>query len=139
MSQFLYPFFVEENLPVRRLDLPYKFGANSSQTQPKSNFSHELLSILTRFWATNSSDRRTSHESIFSVDGTATGLLGLDLPICARLRLNQAFILSRFNPRCLCTNSPCPCHTSELSENPSGKPRTPLPVIYKFVGFCSGS
>jgi hypothetical protein len=68
--------------------------ANNLRRYPSKHgrLSNELLSMVTLFWAPKSSEPQSTYGNIFSVDKIATGLHGLDFPICTHLRLNQAFI-----------------------------------------------
>ena len=83
----------------------------------RGSLSHELMSTALLFWSSTSRQPQ-GPEGIFSLDQISTGLHGLDFPICAHLRLNQSFILSRFNSKCMYPLShgkggPCTCYRSE--------------------------
>ena len=65
---------------------------------------------------------QATYECLFPPENVAEALHGLDFPVCAHLRLNHAFILSKFHPRCLCTirnglHTQCACSQT----NPSGR------------------
>lgn len=121
-------------------------NANLTQHVRKShnkhgNLSHHLISTVTLFWAPSSPSPHTSYRDIFSLNRIATALHGLDFPICAHLRLNQTFILSKFNPGCIYTkshgvDSPCTCYESQLAGSSVRKRRISLPRICKTVGRC---
>ncbi|KAF7506758.1 hypothetical protein GJ744_011482 [Endocarpon pusillum] len=102
------------------------------------NISHELISTVTLFWAPSNPIVQATNKGIFTLDRLLTGLYGLDLPICPHLRLNQDFVLRRFNPGCLMTKNPktgsCTC--PDLADHLSGIPTTPRPKLCKNVGRC---
>lgn len=109
--------------------------------EERGDLSHELLSTVKLFWAPSSLHPQERHTGIFSLGRIATALHGLDFPICTHLRLNQTFILSKFNPECLYTrshgvDSPCTCYKSQLSGKNLPTRRTTFPRICKNVGRC---
>jgi hypothetical protein len=105
------------------------------------NLSHQLVSTVTLFWAPGSPDLHNDYRGIFSPNRIATALHGLDFPICAHLRLNQTFILSKFSPACIYTKShrvggPCTCHEPQLAGSLVQTASTSLPGTCQTVGRC---
>lgn len=89
----------------------------------RGNLSHELMSGV-KLFRSSTSRQPQGAEGIFSLDQISTALQGLDFPICGHLRLNQSFILSRFNSKCMYPLShgkggPCTCYRSELRGSTS--------------------
>lgn len=101
--------------------------------------SHDLISIITLFWAPGNPTTQTTEKGIFTLDRILTDLHGLDLPICTHLRLNQDFVVRRFNPGCLFARSPKldnPCTCPNLANHPSGIPTTSRTKLCKNIGRC---
>lgn len=102
--------------------------------------SHQLTSTIALFSTPSTPDSHAIYNDILTPDRIATGLYGLDLPICPHLRLNKPFIISRFNPGCLRVarpaNNPCTCSTSRHSTDALPTSEKNVPRICRNMGRC---
>jgi hypothetical protein len=96
---------------------------------------------VTLFQADTYPHPKATYERLFPPEDVAEALHGLDFPICAHLRLNHAFILSRYNPRCLFTLTnghldPCRCGQTNTSGGPLPPGQNPRRAQCYHRGYC---
>ena len=131
------PFTVKQRLSVcPREDCKkylYQWWRTSSDSH--AMLSNSLSTTIWFFAIPESPHPHAAYQRHFTFGRVATALHGLDFPICAHIRINQSFILSRYNPACQFIykgggiQDPCPCShmtyrgpSSQLNQNHHREP-----------------